>query len=537
MPAFRGTWLGRPWMHSFGVLELCISLLISLYPPRVAGLYDPVNRIESARLYGNIDHYAYYFVDILVGTPPQRVSLILDTGSGLAGFPCKNCGHCGKHIDPNFDFAKSSTAKWKPCSKCQGRCRNGKCYYHQGYQEGSSISGFWFQDWVRLGDSIQRNPPVFTDVGCHSDENRLFYTQKANGILGIRGANTLLERLFQDKQSVDQRVFALCLAEWGGRLVVGGYNASYHTGDIQWIPVQPSSYGVSLTSMRVADGAPFADFRHAVIDSGTTYTYMGRGPYKALRSGIENYCRQRQGCGAKQQGSCWTVKGLYEGLKEFPKVEVQFGKVRTVWEPRAYLYRKGSGQSFCYSFEDDGPGASTVLGSSWMLYKELVFDLRTSKVGIVEANCPEYRKRPDHSTANLDPPTVPPSLRPSTTPAFEVAGTSPAQNASLQPGTGAAANPGDGAGPQLIPAEELFSWGALLKIGSAAIFILVSVICCARRWVPWSRKSTVIIPQPVPQADTEADTEAQADAQVEAQVIGVEAAEPGEGQRPTWPLE
>ena len=34
---------------------------------------------------------------------------------------------------------------------------------------------------MRLGDDLQQNPPVQAELGCHDNENRLFYTQKANG--------------------------------------------------------------------------------------------------------------------------------------------------------------------------------------------------------------------------------------------------------------------------------------------------------------------------------------------------------------------
>ena len=30
----------------------------------------------------------------MVGTPPQRVSVILDTGSGVCAYPCASCKHC-----------------------------------------------------------------------------------------------------------------------------------------------------------------------------------------------------------------------------------------------------------------------------------------------------------------------------------------------------------------------------------------------------------------------------------------------------------
>merc|ERR1712107_766011 len=108
---------------------------------------------------GDMVSYQYYFVDMLVGTPPQRASVILDTGSGIFAFPCTKCRHCGHHIDPVFDIAQSSTAKWLGCGgDCHDACRNGHCAYSQMYTEGSSNRGYYFNDYVQLGDAIQHNP-------------------------------------------------------------------------------------------------------------------------------------------------------------------------------------------------------------------------------------------------------------------------------------------------------------------------------------------------------------------------------------------
>mmetsp|Transcript_60074 Transcript_60074/g.110380 ORF Transcript_60074/g.110380 Transcript_60074/m.110380 type:complete len:568 (+) Transcript_60074:130-1833(+) len=448
-------------------------------------LYDPVHHIESARLYGNIDYYAYYFVDLLIGTPPQRVSVILDTGSGVAAFPCANCNHCGRHIDPNFDVAKSKTAQWMKCGKgCRGSCRQGHCSYHQGYQEGSSISGYWFQDWVRLGDAIQRNPPVFTNVGCHYNENKLFYTQKANGILGIRGSGNLLNALFKDKAHIESQIFAICLAEWGGRLVVGGHNKSYHRGQIEWTSVSPSSYGVALNSMKVEGSSrSITGFGHTMIDSGTTYTYMGSAPYRALKGDIEDYCRKHK-CASKSGTKCWTVSKGPSGLSRFPPVKVQMKGATSVWEPRGYLYRKGTSNQWCYSFEDDGPRAPTVLGASWMLYKEVIFDLRVNKVGIVRAECPEYKKRPEHSTKNLEPPTAGPTA---------IAATTRQPTGAASPGPTSAPFQAASAfgNPETVdpahPAERVSSAMSWLGYARAAAAVFLAFItlgvfgCCTRR--------------------------------------------------------
>lgn len=385
------------------------AFLAPLLVSRVGGVYDPERRIESARLYGNIAHYAYYFVDLLIGDPPQRASVILDTGSSFCAFPCSGCRHCGSHIDPLFDVSKSKTAKWVNCgSTCRGSCTKGHCSYHQAYLEGSAISGFWFEDLLRLGDAIQRNPPVVARLGCHQEENRLFYTQKANGIFGVQGPKTPLQTLFADHSHVDSTIFSICIAHEGGRLTVGGHNNSYHVAPVQYIPLADfTKYKVVLTSMRVGDKG-IVNFRDTLIDSGTTYTYMAAQHYHALKEGIENYCKHHNECGAKFYSNCYHAK---DGLEKFPVIDMMFGSVLVKWHAREYLYRQSATSTrWCYAFQNDGNTATTTLGMSWMLYKEIIFDLKNLSVGIAPANCPEYRERPVHrfDPASLETPTVAP---------------------------------------------------------------------------------------------------------------------------------
>eukprot|EP00918_Siedleckia_nematoides_P079199 GHVU01173461.1.p1 GENE.GHVU01173461.1~~GHVU01173461.1.p1 ORF type:complete len:235 (+),score=28.68 GHVU01173461.1:67-771(+) len=137
--------------------------------------------LEKATLYGGMKDYAYYFVDILVGNPPQRQSVILDSGSSLLGFPCKGCTHCGNHIDAPFNFSASTTARWLDChdKECFSGCgTENHCRYSQGYSEGSSIAGHYFIDSVALGDFPRHNKPVeYKHIGCHNRETKLFTTQ------------------------------------------------------------------------------------------------------------------------------------------------------------------------------------------------------------------------------------------------------------------------------------------------------------------------------------------------------------------------
>jgi len=74
-----------------------------------------------------------------------------------------------------------------------------------------------------------------------------------------------------------------------------------------------------------------------------------------------------------------------------------------MWGPDAYMYRKGRSTTWCYAFENDGPHASTVLGASFMINKEVIIDLTQNRAGFAQAKCPQYKDRPTH---------VPPRPRP-----------------------------------------------------------------------------------------------------------------------------
>lgn len=59
---------------------------------------------DSTVIYGNSSVMNYYYVDIYIGTPLKKQTLIIDTGSGYTGVPCKSlCEKCGKHLNSYYD--------------------------------------------------------------------------------------------------------------------------------------------------------------------------------------------------------------------------------------------------------------------------------------------------------------------------------------------------------------------------------------------------------------------------------------------------
>lgn len=405
--------------------------------------YDPEARVESARLYGNLNDYAYYFTDLLVGSPkPQLTSVIIDTGSHLIGFPCSGCSHCGHHLEPALDIGHSDTAQWIPCNgehhcdSCSktGDLKNGTCAYSESYSEGSAISGHWFSDYVQLGDAVSQNPPVRARMGCHNSENNLFYTQKANGIMGLAPSTvlqaaepaydgaffvtpsqptpsqpTILDDLFHDKKHVDSRIFSICLADAGGMLTVGGYNSAHHlsSSDIQWARMRPSQYYFVFTQMLQVEDVPVAadpnEFGATIIDTGTTLSYFPGIVYDTLVSDLRAYCVGHQGCGAmpdETDDRCWKLNDENPDAKPdgFPTLFFHFSSYtedqveKVEWPATSFLNRRYDGR-WCYTFRKHAE-SHTILGISWILNRDAIFDIANGRFGIVKASCPKFSKVP-----------------------------------------------------------------------------------------------------------------------------------------------
>ena len=135
--------------------------------------------LQSSPLYGNSTELQYFYVNVYVGSEKQPQSLIVDTGSGIAAFPCDNhCESCGKHLNNYFMVDTSITKQVYSCKKDNCACTSGdRCKFVQAYGEGSSYTGFLVQDRIHFGENFHPNEDAFNfTFGCVTKETHLFYT-------------------------------------------------------------------------------------------------------------------------------------------------------------------------------------------------------------------------------------------------------------------------------------------------------------------------------------------------------------------------
>ncbi|RHZ27637.1 hypothetical protein DYB37_007064 [Aphanomyces astaci] len=233
-------------------------------------------------------HYTW----IYAGTPPQRASVIVDTGSHQLA-----CTGCGKHTDVPFDASKSSSLVYPTCEDvgkdtaitCASCTKNNTCEVNQMYSEGSSWKAVVVEDNVWLGDKAEsdtdNNFSTRFRFGCQYHETGLFTTQVADGIMGLSTkAPTVIKKLFQDDK-ISQNVFSLCFTSTGGAMTVGSHHSPpRHEEDMKFAKVSFDATGwyaldvrgirihgedIHIDSPRLLNGG-----RKVVIDSGTTDSYL-----------------------------------------------------------------------------------------------------------------------------------------------------------------------------------------------------------------------------------------------------------------------
>lgn len=257
--------------------------------------------LQTANLHGNSTDLQYYYVEAEIGTHRQKQSLILDTGSALAAVPCEafcTSNSCGQHLHSLYDHSQSQKSQLLNCKETLCQCTEHEyCRFYQGYTEGSEYEGYIIKDQFYLGEAFHPFEDDFLyTFGCIKRETNLFYTQKADGILGMArrrdGRNdNMFEPIYEvmyEKGIIQERIFSLCMGMDGGYLQIGGFDATGHQEEhINWMHFKDTSqYRVSVLGMSINDHFMLGSDHYSVgfVDSGTTWTYLPEALFEMVRT-------------------------------------------------------------------------------------------------------------------------------------------------------------------------------------------------------------------------------------------------------------
>lgn len=377
------------------------------------------NLITESTVYGSSHDLNYYYANLYLGDPPQKQAYILDTGSSITTSPCKPyCEKCGKHLNSYYTVKKPASTlpcEAKECSMVTSTCSNSNCSFSISYSEGSSLKGVYIKELVRFGDDYRNDKGNFLPIGCTISENNLFYTQLADGIMGLSNSDRAFPTMLFKEGIITENIFSLCLSTKGGYFSLGEINKKFHKEDtIKYIKVNSSGfYNVKLKSITISSKVFTYENKGGIIDSGTTISYFPTAIADNIINTFKEHCKTVESeknisCGKlsiqSDVGPCFEFKSN-EAMKNaienaWPSVEFLLeDNLNFVWEPKHYFFNyteEDSPKKYmgCLGFASSSSQRITF-GSTWMHGHDIIFDRSASRIGFVAADCD--RGNPENS--------------------------------------------------------------------------------------------------------------------------------------------
>ncbi|KAI3799861.1 hypothetical protein L1987_35166 [Smallanthus sonchifolius] len=367
-------------------------------------------------------HNVSLTITLSVGSPPQPVTMVLDTGSELSWLHCKKTPTTPSTYDPLHSTSYTPV----PCSSpiCMTRTRDFTvpascdpkklCHATLSYADATSVDGNLAYDTFRFTDS---NLPgvIFgcMDIDSSSNEDEDSVT---TGLIGMnRGALSFVTQMGYPK-------FSYCITgqDSTGVLMLGEFNYTW-LRPLAYTPMVKIStplpyfdrvaYTVQLEGIKVAGTVlplPKSIYEpdhtgagQTMIDSGTQFTFLLGPVYTALRNEFlkqtRNVLRVYEDPNFVFQGVmdlCYRVERSRVGLPVLPSVSMMFRGAEMVVSGQKLLVKvagltKGSDDVYCFTFgNSDLLGIEAyVIGHHHQQNMWMEFDLTNNRVGFAEVRC------------------------------------------------------------------------------------------------------------------------------------------------------
>ncbi|XP_075706794.1 cathepsin E [Rhinoderma darwinii] len=311
-----------------------------------------------------------YFGQISIGSPPQVFTVIFDTGSSNLWVPSVYCTSpaCLEHS--RFQPSQSSTYK-----------TNGQSFFIQ-YGTGN-LTGILGIDQVSVQGITVQNQVFAESV---SEPGSTFLDANFDGILGLAypslavdGCTPVFDNMIA-QNLVEQPVFGVYMSRdpnspVGGELVLGGYDASRFSGQLNWVPVTVQGYWqIQIDSVLVGGVQAFCSQGcQAIVDTGTS---MITGPSSDILL-LQEYI------GANETDGEYGVS--CSSLNSMPTVTFTINGINYNLSPEQYTLPDGG--NYCssgFQGQDIPPpsGPLWILGDVFIGQFYSVFDRGNNRVGL-----------------------------------------------------------------------------------------------------------------------------------------------------------
>ncbi|PHT89457.1 Aspartic proteinase PCS1 [Capsicum annuum] len=392
------------------------SLILPLTAKKISSVSipKPPNRVA-------FHHNVSLTVSLSVGSPPQQVTMVLDTGSELSWLHCKKTTATPSVFNPLVSKSYSAI----PCSSatCRTKTRDFSvpvscdpkklCHATLSYADASSVEGNLALETFRI-DNLNLPGMVFGCMDAGSSSNP--EDAKTTGLVGMnRGGLSLVSQMGYPK-------FSYCISgrDSNGVLLFGEVDLPWlrprkYTPLVQMSTPLPYfdrvAYTVQLEGIKVGGTVlplPKSVFvpdhtgaGQTMVDSGTQFTFLLGPAYTALKN---EFMKQTKGVLRNLndpnfvfQGAmdlCYLVESTRTTLPPLPPVTLMFPGVEMSVTGEKLLYKlagatRGKDQVYCFTIgNSDLLGVEAyIIGHHHQQNFWMEFDLANSRVGLAEVSC------------------------------------------------------------------------------------------------------------------------------------------------------
>jgi len=317
-----------------------------------------------------------YVIEMNIGTPPQKLEFLVDTGSAnmaIAGPQCRDQHNNKCKIDNFYYPEKSATAVSlkKPVETEYGK---------------GAWSGVVYRDVI----SFPGGPTTIAEFAVINQEKDFFLKNSVNeGILGLAyrslsadNVKPLYDQLVADKKVPN--VFSMALCNGNGRLWLDDPDAGSYLKPIHWTRViHQAWYTIRMTGIDVAGhtlGLSPYSYPPAIVDSGTTDILLEPEIYIAVIAMLKKH-------GPPVDNRFWNNYCVDTDPFKWPYLTIYLKDMNGGSFALTILgkhYVRKQDQFYCLSIGAKQFGA--VLGEVVMEGNVVVFDRGNHKIGFASSN-------------------------------------------------------------------------------------------------------------------------------------------------------
>lgn len=357
-------------------------------------------------LFYNATAYEYY-IELSVGTPPQDLLVVMDTGSSVVWAACTPNYTCTPFLCPGYTTVflpnKSSSALPVQCAdpKCRDVCEEGVSRTCPDKCSGTC------PDYFLLYGSGSANGHLLTDTltlpsgSGHITKFGFGCSVTSQGIAGIagfgRGKLSLPSQLSVHK-------FAYCLNDQNnGSVIVLGDRAVPTNMSLNYTPFLNNSVGYNefyyIGIQGVSIGGKYLRLPSTIstidnygnggtiIDSGTTLTSFPVAVVDQIKAEFSSQIRYPEVQPIGFFVLCYNVSGVAH--IQFPKFSFHFSSGSVMVLPEGNCFMPQGNGTYCLAFSpsDMSRGPAAILGSYQSRNLYILYDTEMNRLGFTQRAC------------------------------------------------------------------------------------------------------------------------------------------------------